>query len=294
MTDLVDIAPAAPAAAEAAPASGKPGRERDPDARRSRLVGLGYRVLAFAVLLAIWWTVALLDIWSDLFVPDPDQVWQRFIDGVTVHQGQEGLGGHYLWEHVWASLWRIFKGVGLAIPFGVILGLLLATVRPFQIITEPYVNFIRSLPPLAYFSLLIIWFGIEDTSKVWLLFLAAFPPIALSVVGGVRGIRPERLQAARTLGANRLQSIRFVVLPSVLPELFTGIRLAIGFAWTTIVAAETVNGIPGIGGLAWSTKKFQQTDVAVLSIIIIGLLAIALDLLVKALERRAVPWQGRA
>lgn len=291
MTDLVEIAPAAPAAAEVPPAGR---RGSDPGTRRARLSRLGARFLALAVLLAVWWIVAVLDVWEDIFVPDPDQVFERLIDGVTIHQGQEGLGGHYLWEHLWASLWRIFKGVGLAIPFGVILGLLLATVRPFQIITEPYVNFIRSLPPLAYFSLLIIWFGIEDTSKVWLLFLAAFPPIALSVVGGVRGIRPERLQAARTLGANRLQSIRFVVLPSVLPELFTGIRLAIGFAWTTIVAAETVNGIPGIGGLAWSTKKFQQTDVAVLSIIIIGLAAIALDLLVKALERRAVPWQGRA
>ena len=293
MTDLVEIAPAAPGAAESA-ASVDRARAGDPDARRRRAGRIGARVLALAVLLAAWWIVAALDVWPDVFVPDPDQVWNRLIDGETVHQGQKGLSGYYLHEHLAASLWRIVKGVGFAIPFGVILGLLLATVRPFQILTEPYVNFIRSLPPLAYFSLLIIWFGIEDTSKVWLLFLAAFPPIALSVVGGVRGIRPERLQAARSLGANRWQSIRFVVLPSVLPELFTGIRLAIGFAWTTIVAAETVNGIPGIGGLAWSTKKFQQTDVAVLSIIIIGLSAIALDLLVKALERRAVPWRGRA
>ncbi|HEX8103998.1 MAG TPA: ABC transporter permease [Solirubrobacteraceae bacterium] len=293
MTDLVEIAPAAPGAAES---TATPDRRcgRDPGERRGRIGRFGARGLALAVLLGTWWLVAALDIWPDVFVPDPDQVFNRLIDGETVHQGQKGLSGYYLHEHLGYSLLRIVKGVGLAIPFGVILGLLLATVRPFQIVFEPYVNFVRSLPPLAYFSLLIIWFGIEDTSKVWLLFLAAFPPIALSVVGGVRGIRTERLQAARSLGANRLQTIRFVVLPSVLPELFTGIRLAIGFAWTTIVAAETVNGIPGIGGLAWSTKKFQQTDVAVLSIIIIGLSAIALDLLVKNLERRAVPWQGRA
>ena len=104
----------------------------------------------------------------------------------------------------------------------------------------------------------------------------------------------ERIDAVRALGANRLQVVRHVLLPSVLPELFTGIRLAIGFAWTTIVAAETVDGIPGIGGLAWSTKKFQQTDVAVLCIIVIGLAAIVLDQLVKALERHVVPWRGKA
>jgi taurine transport system permease protein len=252
------------------------------------------RVLALALLIGVWWLIAALDVWPDIFVPEPTAVWARFIESITVHHGQEGLSGYYLWEHIWASLWRIINGLGLAILFGVPLGLLLATVRPFQIVAEPYVNFIRALPPLAYFSLLIIWFGIEDTSKIWLLFLASFPPIALSVLSGVRGIRRERIDGALALGASRLQLIRFVVLPSILPELFTGIRLAIGFAWTTIVAAETIDGIPGIGGLTWSTKKFQQTDVAVLCIIVIGLLAIGLDQIVKALERVFVPWRGKA
>jgi taurine transport system permease protein len=163
-----------------------------------------------------------------------------------------------------------------------------------QVVVEPYVNFIRALPPLAYFSLLIIWFGIEDASKVWLLFLASFAPIALSVVSGVQTIRRDRIDAAQALGASRLQIVRHVTLPSVLPELFTGIRLSLGFAWTTIVAAETVDGIPGIGGLAWSTKKFQQTDVAVLCIVVIGITALLLDGAIKAAERRAVPWKGKA
>ncbi|HEY8584183.1 MAG TPA: ABC transporter permease [Capillimicrobium sp.] len=247
------------------------------------------RAVSLAVLLAAWWIVAELDVWPDLFVPSPDAVWDRFVESEST-----GLSGYLLHEHLLASLRRILLGVGAALVFGTVLGLLLATVRPFQIIAEPYVNFVRALPPLAYFSLLIIWFGIEDTSKVWLLFLAAFPPIALSVVSGVRGIPAGRLDAIRALGAGRWQSVRFVVVPSVLPELFTGVRLAIGFAWTTIVAAETVDGIPGIGGLAWSTKKFMQTDVAVLCIIVIGLAAIALDQLVKAAERQIVPWRGRA
>ncbi|MDW5598007.1 ABC transporter permease [Conexibacter stalactiti] len=251
-------------------------------------------LLSLAILLALWWLVVELEVWSELFVPSPARVWERLQEGLTTHDGQVGLSGYYLYEHLWASLWRILRGVAFALVFGVVLGLLLATVKPFRLVVEPYVNFVRALPPLAYFSLLIIWFGIEDTSKVWLLFLAAFPPIALSVVAGVEGIRRERIDAARALGASRWQVVRFVTLPSVLPQLFTGTRLALGFAWTTIVAAETVDGIPGIGGLAWATKKFQQTDVAVLCIIVIGLTAIALDQLVKQLEKRVLPWHGRA
>lgn len=282
----------------AAPAAAPPRvrtADRDRTRRRRELANrTALRALSLAVFIGIWWLVATLDVWPDLFVPDPDAVWQRFIESITTHDGQRGLSGYYLHEHLWASLRRILVGVGLAIVFGVLLGLLLATVTPFRVIVEPYVNFVRALPPLAYFSLLIIWFGIEDASKIWLLFLAAFAPIALGVLSGVQGIRRERIDAALALGASRLQTVRFVVLPSVLPELFTGIRLAIGFAWTTIVAAETVDGIPGIGGLAWSTKKFQQTDVAVLCIIVIGLAAILLDQLVKRVEHRVVPWRGKA
>lgn len=263
------------------------------EVRRARASRIGVRVLSLAILLGVWWLVAELNIWDDLFVPDPSAVWQRFIESESTHDGQVGLSGYYLHEHLWASLVRIGTGVAAAVVFGTALGLALATSRTFQVIVEPYVNFLRALPPLAYFSLLIIWFGIENTSKIWLLFLAAFPPIALSVLSGVRGIPQQRLDAIRALGADRWQTLRHVILPSILPELFTGIRLAIGFAWTTIVAAETVDGIPGIGGLAWSTKKFQQTDTAVLCIIVIGIAAILLDQGVKAIERRAVPWRGK-
>jgi taurine transport system permease protein len=167
-------------------------------------------------------------------------------------------------------------------------------VKPFRLVVEPFVNFVRSLPPLAYFTLLIIWFGIDDTAKVWLLFLAAFAPIAIATMAGVESVRRERTDAARSLGANGFQVLVHTVFPSALPDVFTGIRLAVGFTWTTIVAAETVNGIPGIGGLAWATKKQLRVDIAVLCIIVIGLTALALDFVVRMAERIVVPWKGRA
>ncbi len=285
--DLVD-----PADAGSVPRRAGTATRRADRIARSRRVGL--RVLAVVALVGIWWAITAVGIWPELIVPRPSSVWQRFVESVTTHDGVRGLEGHYLWEHLWASGKRLVVGVTLAIVVGVPIGLAMATVRPLRTVTEPFMNFVRSLPPLAYFSLLIIWFGIDDTSKYWLLFLAALAPVALSVVAGAESIRPEWFDAARSQGASRFQVVRHLVVPAVRPEMFTGIRLAIGFAFTTIVAAETVNGIPGIGGLAWSTKKFNQTDIAILCVIVIGLCAVAIDQVIRSIERRAVPWKGKA
>ncbi|MFM8947126.1 MAG: ABC transporter permease, partial [Actinomycetota bacterium] len=222
------------------------------------------------------------------------RVWDAFVDSITVHDGRVGLSGAYLWEHVWASLWRILRGVFWGAAFGVPVGLALGLSRGFEVIAEPIVNFLRALPPLGYFSLLIIWFGIDDTSKVWLLFIAAFPPVAVSVAAGVGSLRVERINAGLTLGARRRQLIRHVVAPSILPDLLTGVRVAVGFAWTTIVAAETSNGLPGIGGLAWSTKKELRADIAILCVIVIGVVAVVMDFIIRLIEQRLVPWKGRS
>jgi taurine transport system permease protein len=266
-------------------------RDKSQDRDHGWLLSVG-SVVAFLI---AWWVVAELEVWDPVFVPHPFDVWGRFVESVTTSDtGKKGLSNYFLWEHLWASLWRLVRGIFFALVIGIPLGLLMATVPVIRRLTEPFVDFVRSIPPLAYFSLLIIWFGIEDTSKIWLLFLAAVAPITLSVISGVEGVPKGRVDSARSLGANRTKALVFVTLPSVMPELLTGLRLAIGFAFTTIVAAETVDGIPGIGGLAWQTKKFGQTDVAILCIIVIGLTAIALDQLVKFAERRLVPWRGSA
>lgn len=251
------------------------------------------RILILAAFVGLWWFVVRLGLWSELILPSPAAVWDAFVESVTVHDGRKGIAGYYLWEHLWASLWRIARGLFWGIVVGIPLGVALATITPFRFVVEPFVNFVRSLPPLAYFSLLLIWFGIDDTSKVWLLFLAAFAPIAIATMAGVESVSSERIDAARSLGANRLQVVVHTVLPASLPDVFTGIRLALGFAWTTIVAAETANGIPGIGGLAWATKRMLRTDVAILCVLVIGITAVLLDLAIRGIERLVVPWKGR-
>ena len=258
-----------------------------------RVRAVAYGLLSAAVALGAWWALSAADVWSELIFPGPGKVWNAFTYSLSSHDGRPGYFGAYLWEHAWASVWRILNGVGRAILVGVPLGIAIALWRPVAALVEPWVNFLRSLPPLAYFVLLIFWFGIGDEAKVWLLFGAAFPPITLATITGVHRVRTDRINAALSLGASRLQVVRHTILPSILPDLLTGLRVAVGFSWTTIVAAETVNGLPGLGGVAWATRSQNRADIALMCVIVIGLLAIAMDQIIKAVERLTVPWARR-
>lgn len=269
-------------------------------ARRQRRRRIPLHVGTLLALLFVWWLVTRLELVRPLILPPPGDVWDAFVRANTDHPLSStsdrivrGEQNYYLWEHLLASLQRIVVGVGAAIAFGIPLGLLMATTW-LGTVLEPYLSFVRSLPPLAYIGLLIVWFGIGDTSKIWLLFLAAFPPITMATIGGIRGVREDMVNAVLSLGASRRQALTSVMLPATLPEILTGIRVAVGFAWTTVVAAEIANGIPGIGGLAYLAGQKLRPDLVLACILVIGLAAIALDLGLKYLEKALVPWRGKA
>jgi taurine transport system permease protein len=283
------------------------GADQASPARRRGLLGPSglnpwiIRVVVLAATLLLWWLVTKLELIRPLYLPTPASVWHAFVQANTDHPVAPGVDrmvrgaqNYYLWEHLLASLQRIGVGVGAAIIFGIPLGLLMSTVKWIGIVTEPYLNFLRSLPPLGYIGLLIVWFGIGDTSKIWLLFLAAFPPITMATISGVRGVREDQINAVLTLGASRRQALTTVMIPATLPEVLNGIRVAVGFAWTTVVAAELNNGIPGIGGLAYAAGTELKTPLTIACIIVIGIAAVALDGLIKLLENLLVPWRGKA
>lgn len=251
------------------------------------------RVAIVLAVIAIWWFIAWLKIWKPVFVPEPLAVGRQLFKTSSVHDGIRGWSGYFLYEHLWWSIRRILQGAAVAIAIGIPLGLLIGLSRPARTILDPPLTFIRSLPPLAYFSLLVIWFGIDETPKVVLLFLAALPPIVLATSDAVRNVAEDRLLALRTLGASRLQVVRHGVFPMVLPEVMTGIRVAVAFAFTTMVAAETINGMPGIGGVVRDAQRYNQSDVVILGIIIIGLCGIVLDGIIKLADRVLVPWRGQ-
>ncbi|MFE5286118.1 ABC transporter permease [Nocardia sp. NPDC056611] len=263
--------------------------------------GLAVRAASLAGFLALWWAVTAAKLVDPQFLPGPHAVWDAFVRANSWHQLAPGVPrevpgeqNYFLWEHLLASLQRIAAGAGAAVILGPIAGFALGTSRTLATIVGPYLNFVRTLPPLGYIGLLIVWFGIGDTAKIWLLFLAAFPPIVIATMAGVHQVSADRINAARSLGANRLQVVTRVLVPATLPELIGGIRVAVGFAWTTVVAAELNNGIPGIGGLAFLAGQQLNTPLTMACIIVIGLTALTLDAVISRIGTLVVPWKGQA
>ncbi|MEU2879574.1 ABC transporter permease subunit [Streptomyces sp. SID8381] len=258
---------------------------------RARRIALPFGSLL--LFLAGWQLLAASGTWSQTLVPPPAKVWDAFVDVSTTHDGVRGYNGTYLVEHLGISLRRIAFGAGIGIAAGVVFGLLMGTVGWLRSLFEPWITFLRTLPPLAYFSLLIIWLGINEEPKITLLAVAAFPPVAVSTTTAVAAVPSSLVEAARALGGSRWDVVKDVIVPSALPETLTGVRLAVGVAYSSLVAAELVNGLPGIGGMVKDAANYNNTPVVLVGIIAIGVSGLVIDGLLLRLERAVVPWRGR-
>lgn len=240
------------------------------------------------LLLLVWWGVTALGFVKPLFVPSPGAIVAKFGDILA-----NGFTGASLFEHVAISTARVFGAFLLACAIGIPLGLAMGMSPAVRGIFDPPIEFYRPIPPLAYLPLMIIWFGIGEASKVLLIFLSVFAPVALGARAGVKSAAIEQIHAAYSFGATRWQVLRHVILPAALPEILTAMRIGIGFGWTTLVAAEMVAATKGLGYMVLSASQFLQTPTVILGILIIAAIAYAFDLLMRALERRLVPWKGR-
>ena len=245
-------------------------------------------LLSGVVILAVWWIVSALRLVPHLFLPTPMEVVTA-----SVAIFQDGYANATLFEHVGASLLRIFTAAAIAIVLGTPIGLLMGLSKWAKGVFDTPIEFYWPLPPLAYLPLMIIWLGIGETSKIALLSLAMFAPIVLSAQAGVRSVSQERVNAALSLGATRFQLLREIVFPSALPEILTGIRISLGVGWGTLVAAELIAATRGIGYLIMSASQFLATDVVFVGIGIIAACAFAFTFAMRLLEAWLVPWKGQ-
>ncbi len=237
---------------------------------------------------ALWWLVAELDLVPHLFLPRPGEVLTQV--GILF---SDGYAGASLSDHIIASLFRIVVAASIAIAAGIPLGLLMGLNRWAKGILDTPIEFYWPLPPLSYLPLMIIWLGIGETSKITLLVLAMFAPVCLSAQAGVRSLPIERVNAARSLGARPLQLFTDIVLPSALPEILTGVRIALGIGWGTLMAAELIASTRGIGFMIMSAAQFLATDVVFVGIGIIAICAFAFSAAIRFIEAVLVPWRGK-
>jgi taurine transport system permease protein len=240
-------------------------------------------------LIALWWIATHLHWVAPLFLPSPEAVWNAFVDAWNGNI----QGGRPLLEHLAWSALRVFGAFALATITAVPVGILMGVNRIARGLFDPPLEFYRPLPPLAYLPLIVIWFGIDETAKVLLIFAACFAPIAMSARAGVKSATAEQINAAYSMGATPAQVIRHIVLPAALPDILVGLRIAIGFGWTTLVAAEMVAATVGLGQMVLNASNFLRTDVVVMGIMLIGAIAYLFELGMRWLEARLVPWKTR-
>lgn len=226
------------------------------------------------VLLAVWWAVAAQQWVSPLFLPPPGQVLVKLI---TI-AGPQGFMDATLWQHLGASLARILVALLAAVVIGIPVGIAMGLSPTVRGILDPLIELYRPVPPLAYLPLMVIWFGIGETSKILLIYLAIFAPVAMSALAGVKSAQQVRIRAAQSLGASRLQVLLFVILPGALPEILTGLRIGLGVGWSTLVAAELIAATRGLGFMVQSAGEFLATDVVLAGIAVIAVIAFGLEL----------------
>ena len=239
-------------------------------------------------LFVIWYVIAALKIVPPLFLPTPQSVWQKFLQ-----VSQQGFMQATLWQHLAASITRVLLALGAAVIVGVPLGIWMGLNKWARAILDPIVELLRPIPPLAYLPLLVIWFGIGESTKVLLIFLSILAPVIISSAHGVLSHQINRERAALSLGANRVQLLRYVILPTALPHILTGIRIGLGVGWSTLVASELVAADRGIGFMVQSAAQFLITDTVVLGIIVIAFVAVSFELFLRWLQKEISPWYGQ-
>lgn len=246
-------------------------------------------VMTVLIIFAVWQIVSGSGSVSEVFVPKPSQVWSSFVTTLT-----DGYKNYTLAEHLYASFERLGIAFLLSVVTAVPLGLISGTSKAFRAIIEPVIEFYRPLPPLAYYTLLVLWIGIGNESKITLLFLACFAPIYISCVSAVISVPTDYINGARALGANKFQVFVHVILPACLPSVFVGGRTAFGVGFSTLVASEMVAARSGIGWMVLDASNYLRSDIVFMGVIVMGLTGIAVDSVFRLIEKKLVPWKGKS
>ena len=249
---------------------------------------LAISIVTVATLIVLWFLSTNLGWIEPLVLPSPQDVFRQFAEYLMGEANDRPL-----WEHFLASMLRVTGAFWLAFFTAVPLGIGMGMSRVVRGIFDPPIEFYRPLPPLAYLPLIIIWFGIDEVPKVLLIYLSCFAPLALAARSGMRSASQEQINAAYSMGASYWQVIRYVILPAAMPDILVGMRIAVGFGWTTLVAAEMVAANVGLGQMVLNASNFLRTDIVIMGIIVIGVVAYTFDLFMRWVEKILVPWKGR-
>ncbi len=246
----------------------------------ARFDGLAQWALPIGLLIA-WEAAARLGLISSRILPAPTDVvlagWRLALTGE-------------LWHNIGVSFLRAITGLAIGGSLGFILGLTNGLSKRFEVATDTLIQMVRNVPHLALIPLVILWFGIGEEAKIFLVVLGVFFPIYINTMHGIRTVDPHLIEMGRTYGMSGPELFWRVILPGALPSIFVGLRYALGFMWLTLIVAETIAASSGIGYMAMQAREFLLVDVVVLSILIYALLGKVADSTARLLERSCLSW----
>lgn len=233
------------------------------------------------LLLSVWELSARMGWLSTRVLPEP---W-----AVLVAFWQLASSGE-LWEHIGVSTARALSGLAIGGGLGLLLGLLTGSLRWAETLLDTTLQMVRNIPPLALIPLVILWFGIDESAKLFLVAVGVFFPIYLNTFHGIRSVDKGLIEMARSYGLSGWQLQRQVILPGALPSILVGLRFSLGLMWVLLIVAETISAQAGIGYMTMNAREFLQTDVVLVGILLYALLGKLADVLARTLERLALRW----
>jgi len=233
------------------------------------------------VLLGAWELSARTGVLSSRVLPEPLAVLTALW-----HLAASGE----LWQHVKVSTVRAFGGLAIGGGLGLLLGLLTGSLRSAETLLDTSLQMLRNIPALALIPLVILWFGIDESAKLFLIAVSVFFPIYLNTFHGIRNVDPQLIEMGRTYGLTRWQLYKEVILPGAMSSILVGLRFSLGLMWVILIVAETISAQSGIGYLTMNAREFLQTDIVLVGILLYALLGKLADLFARGLERWWLRW----
>ncbi|WP_431112366.1 aliphatic sulfonate ABC transporter permease SsuC [Variovorax paradoxus] len=261
-----------------------PARESAPGALKAFGANVAGRLVPWLVpvgLIVFWQIASSLGWLSTRVLPAPVDVvkaaWSLAVSGE-------------LWTHVKVSAGRALAGLAIGGGTGLVLGLLTGSVKFFETLLDSTIQMVRNIPALALIPLVILWFGIDESAKLFLISVSVFFPIYLNTFHGIRNVDPQLIEMGRTYGLSRWQLYREVILPGALSSILVGLRFSLGLMWVILIVAETISAQAGIGYLTMNAREFLQTDIVLVGILLYALLGKLADLFARGLEQWWLRW----
>jgi len=238
-------------------------------------------IALIAAVLIVWYVMAGRGTLNEIIMPAPSKVAETVVSLIT---------SGTLWTNLVISVVRVLKGYFIAVVLGVSLGILIGLSKHFERLTVLMIQIIKPIPPIAWIPLVILWFGIGESGKVFLIFLGSFFNILINVYDGIKQADEKYIEVSKSMETPFFKHIFQLIIPGAAPNIFTGLRIGLSSGWMCVVAAELVSSTTGLGYMIMNARQFGQTDVVIVGMLTIGIIGKLMDSLLRAVEKYAIKW----